>query len=115
MKRTSLALASLIGTLFAASVTGVPRIASADTTSTAAIIAGAAAIAGALIYDSQNHPYYIRDRHRYYVTDEQARWYKQHHHGSERRAYVPEQEYPPTHAYNQRDDHQGDQARRDNR
>jgi hypothetical protein len=65
----------------------------ADTASTAAIAAGAAAIAGALLYDSSNHPYYIRDNHRYYVTASEASYYRSHHHGVTRKAFVPEQEY----------------------
>ncbi len=69
-------------------------VAKADTASTAAIIAGAAAIVGALLYDANNRPYYVRGGHRYYVTQREAQYYRGHHHGVERRAYVPEQEYP---------------------
>jgi hypothetical protein len=73
---------------------GIQAPAKADTASTAAIIAGAAAITGALLYDSSNHPYYVRNNHRYYVTQNEAVYYRGHHRGVERRAYVPEQEYP---------------------
>jgi hypothetical protein len=68
--------------------------AQADTASTAAIIAGAAAIAGAILYDSNNHPYYIRNNHRYYITQQEDQYYRSHHPGYTRRAYVPEQQYP---------------------
>jgi hypothetical protein len=84
---------------------GMP--AAADTSSTAAIVAGAAAIAGALLYDANNHPYYVRNNHRYYVTQPEAQYYRSHHHGVTRQAFVPEQEYPvardPYHENNGRD------------
>lgn len=73
---------------------GTPAPAQADTASTAAIAAGAAAIVGALLYDSNNRPYYVRNGHRYYVTQDEERYYRGHHPGVERRAYVPEREYP---------------------
>jgi hypothetical protein len=73
---------------------GIPAPAKADTTSTVLIAAGAAAIVGALLYDSSSHPYYVRDNQRYYVTHNEALYYRSHHRGYERRAYVPEQEYP---------------------
>jgi hypothetical protein len=66
----------------------------ADTASTAAIIAGAAAITGAILYDGSNRPYYVRNNHRYYVTQSEEHYYRSHHAGVERRAYVPEREYP---------------------
>jgi 5'-3' exonuclease len=88
---------------------GAPSMLRADTGSTAAIIAGAAAITGALIYDAGNHPYYVQSGHRYYVTQQQAAWYRGHHRGYERRAYVSEPEYPVARAYgNQGDRNQGD-------
>ena len=55
---------------------------------------GTAAIVGALVYDSNNHPYYVRNNRRYYVTQQEAGYYRSHHQGVERRAYVPEREYP---------------------
>ena len=73
---------------------GIRTAAKADTASTAAIAAGAAAIIGALLYDGNNHPYYVRNNHRYYVTQSEAQYYRGHHHGVVRHAYVPEQEYP---------------------
>ena len=102
MRLTTLRLKVLaVGALSVAATMGVPSMARADTTSTA-IIAGAAAIAVALFYDSSNHPYYVREGHRYYVTDQQASYYRQHHQGWERRAYVPEREYPIARSYNTR-------------
>jgi hypothetical protein len=81
--------------LVAATLGGAPQVARADTASTVAIAAGAAAIVGALLYDSSNHPYYVRDGHRYYVTQDEARYYRSHHPGGRmRQAYVPEREYP---------------------
>jgi hypothetical protein len=84
-------------------VEGTSSIAQADTASTAAIIAGAAAITGALLYDSSNRPYYVRNNHRYYVSQQEAQYYRGHHQGVERRAYVPEHEYPV--ARGPQDDH----------
>jgi hypothetical protein len=77
----------------AASLAATELPAHADTASTAAIVAGAAGIVGALLYDANNRPYYIRSGHRYYVTSGEASYYRSHHHGVERRAFVPEQEY----------------------
>jgi hypothetical protein len=85
---------ALGGLIIAGSLAGTSVVAQADTASTAAIVAGAAAIAGALLYDSNNHPYYVRDNHRYYVTQNEAQYYRAHHQGVERRAWVPEQSYP---------------------
>ena len=82
----------------------VPRVASADSTSTALFIAGAAAIAGALLYDANGRPYYVKSNRRYYVSQGTAQYYQQHHHGTYRKAWVPEQEYPVAQPY--RDDHQ---------
>jgi hypothetical protein len=106
---TRLRLASSVtgGMLAMSFLTGMPAAARADTASTAAIVAGAAAIAGALLYDANNHPYYVRDNHRYYVTQPEAQYYRSHHHGVTRQAFVPEQEYPvardPYHGNNGRD------------
>jgi hypothetical protein len=94
MKISSLALPALGGLLILGSVTGNPAPAKADTASTVAIAAGAAAIVGALLYDGNNHPYYVRNNHRYYVTQNEAQYYRQHHQGYVRQAYVPEREYP---------------------
>jgi hypothetical protein len=100
--------AAALGALIVAGTFVTPRPAAADTASTIAIAAGAAAIVGALLYDSSNHPYYVRNNRRYYVTQQEAQYYRSHHRGYERRAYVPEREYPvqrdPYH--NNRDYHQ---------
>ena len=86
--------AAAIGALIVAGTFIAPQPAKADTASTIAIAAGAAAIVGALVYDSSNHPYYVRNNRRYYVTQQEATYYRGHHQGVERRAYVPEREYP---------------------
>jgi hypothetical protein len=85
----------VLGTaILAAATIAVPRAAQADTTSTALIAAGAAAIVGALLTDGNNHPYYVKDNHRYYVTQNEANYYGAHHHVVRRQALVPENEYP---------------------
>jgi hypothetical protein len=94
MKILSLVLPALGGLLVLGSVAGSPAPAKADTASTAAIVAGAAGIVGALLYDANNHPYYVRNNHRYYVTQQEATYYRGHHPGVTRQAYVPEREYP---------------------
>lgn len=94
MKPLRLATSALGGLLLAGTLGGAPIAARADTASTAAIVAGAAAIVGALIYDSNNHPYYVRNNRRYYVTPQEAQYYRAHHRGYQRNAYVPEPEYP---------------------
>jgi hypothetical protein len=80
--------------LIATIAIGAPRPAQANTTSTAFIIAGAAAIVGALLVDSQNKTYYVKNNKRYYVTPDEATYYRSHHKVVERKAYVPENEYP---------------------
>ena len=94
MKFPRLVSTALGGLLVLGTFGGAQIAAKADTASTAAIVAGAAAIVGALLYDSNNRPYYVRNNHRYYVTQAEAQYYRGHHHGVVRRAYVPEQEYP---------------------
>lgn len=79
--------------LLAAVTISLPKAAQADTASTMAI-AGAAAIVGALLIDGNNRPYYVNNNHRYYVSQSQANYYRAHHHVVQRRAYVPENEYP---------------------
>jgi hypothetical protein len=101
-------MAALAGMFSIALTMGAPSMVRADTGSTAAIIAGAAAIAGALIYDSSNHPYYVQNGHRFYVTPQQAAYYRGHHRGYERRAYVPEPEYPVARSYDNRNDRGND-------
>jgi hypothetical protein len=94
MHSSRLVSTTLTGLAIIGLATATPRVAMADTASTAAIIAGAAAITGALLYDANNKPYYVRDNRRYYVSQGQANYYRGHHHIVQRRAYVPENEYP---------------------
>jgi len=94
MKAQQLLSTALGGVLVAGALATSSIPAAADTASTAAIAAGAAAIVGALLYDGSNHPYYIRNGHRYYVTAAEANAYRSRHRGGvERRAFVPEKEY----------------------
>jgi hypothetical protein len=94
MKLSSLVLPVLGGLLALGSISGTAAPAKADTASTLMIAGAAASIVGALLYDSNNHPYYIRNNHRYYVTQPEANYYRSHHPGYTRQAYVPEREYP---------------------
>src|SRR5450755_359131 len=94
MKFPGLISTPLGGLLVLGTLGGAPTAAMADTASTVAIAAGAAAIVGALLYDSTNRPYYVRNNHRYYVTQPEEQYYRARHHGVVRKAYVPEQEYP---------------------
>ena len=94
MKISSIILPALGGLLVLGSIGGTPTAAKADTASTIAIAAGAAAIVGALLTDGNNHPYYVRNNQRYYVTQQEAQYYRGHHQGYTRQAYVPEREYP---------------------
>ena len=84
-----------IGTAIVAALSiSLPRPVQADTTSTALFAVGAAAIVGALLYDGNNHPYYVRNNQRYYVSQGQAAYYRNHHRMVQRQAWVPENEYP---------------------
>ena len=65
--------------------------AKADTGSTVAIAAGAAAIVGALLYDNNRRPYYVRNDRRYYVTQSEANYYRGHHRGAPQHRYVAQQ------------------------
>ena len=94
MKLSRIILPALGGLLFLGSIGGTPAPAKADTTSTALIAVGAAAIVGALLYDGNNRPYYVRDNHRYYVSQDEAQYYRGHHRTYQRQAFVPEREYP---------------------
>lgn len=92
--RTSLKHLAL-GTALVATVSiSIPRPAQADTASTALIVAGAASIVGALLIGANNQPYYVRDNQRYYVSQDEANYYRSHRHTVERQAWVPENEYP---------------------
>ena len=64
------------GLLASVTVFGMPRPASASTESTAAIVAAAALIVGAIAYDSSNRPYYVRDGRRWYVSPSVANYYR---------------------------------------
>jgi len=94
MKISSLVLPALSGLLLLGSVGGTAMPAKADTASTLMIAGAAASIVGALLYDSNNRPYYINNHRRYYVTQQEAGYYRSHHQGYMRQAYVPEREYP---------------------
>jgi hypothetical protein len=94
MKLSNILPTTLGAAVVLSSLGATGAVASADTASTTAIVAGAAAIVGALLYDANNRPYYVNSGHRYYVTQQEAQYYRGHHHGVERRAYVPENEYP---------------------
>lgn len=115
MKLSRIVLPALSGLLLVGSVGGVQAPAKADTTSTVLIAAGAAAIVGALLYDGNNHPYYVRDNHRYYVTQDEAQYYRGHHQLQQRQAWVPEREYPVArNPYQQNDEHYQNEQRNQN-
>ncbi len=80
--------------LVAAASVSMSAPAKADTTSTLLIAAGAAAIVGAILIDSNQHPYYVKNNQRYYVTQNEVTYYRAHHHVVQRQAWVPENEYP---------------------
>jgi hypothetical protein len=61
--------------VLAAAAFAMPRPASADTASTLAIVAAAAAIVGAIAYDNSGRPYYVRDGRRWYVAPAVADYY----------------------------------------
>lgn len=94
MNALNLKRATAIGSLILVGTLVAPQPAPADTESTAAIIGAAAGIVGALLLDANNRPYYVKNNRRYYVTQPEAQYYRNHHHVVQRRAYVPEQEYP---------------------
>ncbi len=68
----------VVGMLAAVGAFAIPQPASADTRSTAEIVAAAAMIVGAIAYD-QGRPYYVRDGRRRYVSPAVAGWYQDHH------------------------------------
>jgi hypothetical protein len=41
----------------------------------------------------------VRDNHRYYVSQNEAQYYRGHHRMVQRQAYVPEREYPVARPY----------------
>lgn len=82
----------VIGTALVAAA-GISRPAPAVASTAGDIAVAAGAIVGALLIDANNHPYYVRDNHRYYVTQDEANYYRAHHHVVQRAAWVPENEY----------------------
>jgi hypothetical protein len=68
-------VATAIATL---AVVPFARPALADTTSTAAIAIGAAAIVGAILTDSNNQPYYVNHGRHVYVSRNTADYYRAH-------------------------------------
>jgi len=94
MKAIFLKPTTAIASLLVAGMLVAPQPAPADTASTAAIIAGAMGIVGALLIDANNRPYYVKNNHRYYVSQPEAQYYRSHHRVVQRQAWVPEQEYP---------------------
>ena len=72
-----LAAAAIVSTI-GLGATAAP--AQADQSSTAAIVAGLGAIAGALIYDSNRHQYYYNrgGRHQYVSNDTANAYYQRH-------------------------------------
>lgn len=88
MKNSRLVSSALGALLALGALNQTQTAAKADTTSTAAIAAGAAAIVGALLYDGNRQPYYVRDNRHYYVSQSEANYYRAHHHVSQRNVYV---------------------------
>ncbi len=66
------------GLLAGLSLFAMSAPASADTRSTAAIVAAAGLIIGAVTYDQYGRPYYMRDNRRWYVNADAARYYNDH-------------------------------------
>ena len=92
MKRLVLRLAVLVGAAVIATsfLFTAPRPASADEETTAVIAIGAAAIVGALLYDANRQPYYIRGGRRCYVSAPVATYYYREH---EPRGYYAREGY----------------------
>ena len=80
MKLSSMLSSTAFGGLIVLSTLGgSASIAQADTASTIAIAAGAAAIVGALLTDNSGHSYYVQNNQRHYVSHDQAEYYHNHH------------------------------------
>jgi hypothetical protein len=78
--KSSHLLSTTLGGLIALSTFGMTAApAAADTGSTIAIAAGAAAIVGALLSDSSGRSYYVQGNQRHYVSHDQAVYYRSHH------------------------------------
>jgi hypothetical protein len=81
MKLSALASTTLGGLIVLSTLGGTASIAQADTASTVAIAAGAAAIVGALLTDNSGRSYYVRGNQRHYVSHDTAQDYRGHHGG----------------------------------
>jgi hypothetical protein len=79
MKSLHLVSTALGGLVLLGSLTGTATVAKADTASTIAIAAGAAAIVGALLTDNSGRSYYVRDNQRHYVDHNTAVYYRSRH------------------------------------
>jgi hypothetical protein len=79
MKSSHLVSTALGGLVLFGSLTGTATVAKADTASTIAIAAGAAAIVGALLTDNTGRSYYVRGNQRHYVDHNTAVYYRSHH------------------------------------
>ena len=73
LRSTAVASFALVATMSA-----VPQPAAADNATTDAIAAGAGALIGSLLYDANNRPYYVRGGRRVYVSERDARAYRDH-------------------------------------
>ncbi len=88
MKLSHLGSSALAALLALGALTQTQTAAKADTASTVAIAAGAAAIVGALLYDGNQQPYYVRNNRHYYVSQSEANYYRGHHRSVQRNVYV---------------------------
>lgn len=66
------------GLLASLTVFAMPSPASADTRSTMAIAAAAALVVGAIAYDHDGRPYYMRDGRRWFVSRDVVQYYQVH-------------------------------------
>ena len=66
------------GLLASLSIFAMPAPASADTRSTAAIVAAAALVIGAIAYDNSGRPYYVRGGRRWFVSRDVASYWRYH-------------------------------------
>ncbi len=74
-------VSTTLGGLIALSTFGMTAApAAADTN--ASMIAGAAAIVGALLSDNSGRSYYVQSNQRHYVSHDQAMYYRSHHRGN---------------------------------
>jgi hypothetical protein len=73
--------------VLAASILALPRPAAANEASTAAIVAAAALVVGAIAYDSGGRPYYLHEGRRFYVAPSVANYYRSHRWNHRRRPH----------------------------